>query len=191
MKKTNTVKVGNLFIGGGNKIVIQSMTNTKTKNIIETVNQIKKLEKSGCELVRVAVLDESDAYSLKEIKQQINIPLVADIHFDYRLALISLDMGIDKLRINPGNIGSIEKIKMVVEKCKEKKIPIRIGVNSGSLEKDIKELYGSSAIGLIKSAERHVKILEDLDFKEIIISIKASNVKTTIDAYKLASKTFN
>ncbi len=191
MKKTVVVKVGNLLIGGGNKIVIQSMTNTKTKDVIETVNQIKRLENSGCELVRVAVLDETDALALKEIKKQINIPLVADIHFDYKLALLSIDMGIDKLRINPGNIGSIDKIKMVVEKCREKNIPIRIGVNTGSLEKDIKEKYGSSAIALIKSAERHVKILEDLNFKDIIISIKASNVKTTIEAYQMANKIFN
>lgn len=190
MIKTKIVKVGNLFIGGGNKIVIQSMTNTKTKDILETVNQIKRLEQQGCNLVRVAILDKTDAYALKEIKKAINIPLVADIHFDYRLALLSLDMGIDKLRINPGNIGSLDKIKMVVEKCKEKNIPIRIGVNAGSLEKDIKELYGSTAIALVKSAERHVKILEDLNFTEIIISIKASNVKTTVEAYRLASKTF-
>lgn len=191
MKKTKEIKVGNIIIGGGNKIIIQSMTNTKTKNILDTVKQINSLEKSGCELVRVAVLDETDAYALKEIKKQINIPLVADIHFDYKLALIAIDMGIDKLRINPGNIGSIDKIKMVVEKCKEKNIPIRIGVNSGSLEKEIKETYGSSAVALVKSAERHVKILEDLNFKEIIISLKASNVKTTVEAYRLASKTFS
>ncbi|MFA6375181.1 MAG: flavodoxin-dependent (E)-4-hydroxy-3-methylbut-2-enyl-diphosphate synthase [Bacilli bacterium] len=191
MKKTKEIKVGNIIIGGGNKIIIQSMTNTKTKNILDTVKQINNLEKSGCELVRVAVLDETDAYALKEIKKQINIPLVADIHFDYKLALIAIDMGIDKLRINPGNIGSIDKIKMVVEKCKEKNIPIRIGVNSGSLEKEIKETYGSSAVALVKSAERHVKILEDLNFKEIIISLKASNVKTTVEAYRLASKTFS
>ena len=190
MKKTNTVKVGNLFIGGGNKIVIQSMTNTKTKNIIETVNQIKKLEKSGCELVRVAVLDESDAYSLKEIKQQINIPLVADIHFDYRLALISLDMGIDKLRINPGNIGSIEKIKIVVEKCKEKKIPIRIGVNSGSVDKSLSTDGKHTAQLLVESAGKHIKILEDLGFTDIILSIKSSNVKETIEANRLAAKIF-
>lgn len=191
MKKTKIIKIGDIYIGGGNKIAIQSMTNTVTKDVLQTIAQINSLEKAGCNIVRVAVLDEADAYALKEIKKGINIPLVADIHFDYRLALLSLEMGINKLRINPGNIGSIEKIKLVVEKCIEKKVPIRIGVNAGSLEKDILEKYGSSTVGLIESAKRHVKILEDLNFSDIVISIKASNVKTTIEVYQEASKIFN
>ena len=168
-EETRSVQVGNLTIGGNNHVVIQSMCNTKTKNVEATIKQINALEQAGCELVRVAVFDKEDAYAIKEIKKGIHIPLVADIHFDYRLALIAIESGIDKVRINPGNIGSIEKVKAVVDACKEKHIPIRIGVNGGSLEKEI---------------------LEDLDFHDIVISLKSSNTMLTIKAYELASKTF-
>ena len=191
-KQTSIIQVGNVLIGGNNKIAIQSMTNTKTKDIEATVKQIKQLEKAGCEVIRVAVLDQEDALSIKEIKSKISIPIVADIHFDYRLALLAIESGVDKLRINPGNIGSLDRIKMVVEKCKEKKIPIRIGVNAGSLEKDILEQFkGPTSDALLASAMRHVKILEDLDFYDIAISLKASNVLTCIEAYQKASQTFN
>lgn len=190
-EKTRSVQVGHLTIGGNNHVVIQSMCNTKTKNVEATIKQINALEKAGCELVRVAVFDKEDAYAIKEIKKGIHIPLVADIHFDYRLALIAIESGIDKVRINPGNIGSTEKVKAVVDACKEKHIPIRIGVNGGSLEKDILEKYGEpTPEGMIESAIKHVKILEDLDFHDIVISLKSSNTMLTIKAYELASKTF-
>lgn len=190
-EETRSVQVGHLTIGGNNHVVIQSMCNTKTKNVEATIKQINALEKAGCELVRVAVFDKEDAYAIKEIKKGIHIPLVADIHFDYRLALIAIESGIDKVRINPGNIGSIEKVKAVVDACKEKHIPIRIGVNGGSLEKEILEKYGEpTPEGMIESAMKHVKILEDLDFHDIVISLKSSNTMLTIKAYELASKTF-
>lgn len=190
-EETRSVQVGNLTIGGNNHVVIQSMCNTKTKNVEATIKQINALEQAGCELVRVAVFDKEDAYTIKEIKKGIHIPLVADIHFDYRLALIAIESGIDKVRINPGNIGSIEKVKAVVDACKEKHIPIRIGVNGGSLEKEILEKYGEpTPEGMIESAMKHVKILEDLDFHDIVISLKSSNTMLTIKAYELASKTF-
>lgn len=190
-EKTRSVQVGHLTIGGNNHVVIQSMCNTKTKNVEATIKQINALEKAGCELVRVAVFDKEDAYAIKEIKKGIHIPLVADIHFDYRLALIAIESGIDKVRINPGNIGSTEKVKAVVDACKEKHIPIRIGVNGGSLEKEILEKYGEpTPEGMIESAIKHVKILEDLDFHDIVISLKSSNTMLTIKAYELASKTF-
>lgn len=190
-EETRSVQVGNLTIGGNNHVVIQSMCNTKTKNVEATIKQINALEQAGCELVRVAVFDKEDAYAIKEIKKEIHIPLVADIHFDYKLALIAIESGIDKVRINPGNIGSIEKVKAVVDACKEKHIPIRIGVNGGSLEKDILEKYGEpTPEGMVESAMKHVKILEDLDFHDIVISLKSSNTMLTIKAYELASKTF-
>lgn len=190
-EETKSVQVGNLTIGGNNHVVIQSMCNTKTKNVEATIKQINALEQAGCELVRVAVFDKEDAYAIKEIKKGIHIPLVADIHFDYRLALIAIESGIDKVRINPGNIGSIEKVKAVVDACKEKHIPIRIGVNGGSLEKEILEKYGEpTPEGIVESAMKHVKILEDLDFHDIVISLKSSNTMLTIKAYELASKTF-
>lgn len=190
-EETRSVQVGNLTIGGNNHVVIQSMCNTKTKNVEATIKQINALQQAGCELVRVAVFDKEDAYAIKEIKKGIHIPLVADIHFDYRLALIAIESGIDKVRINPGNIGSIEKVKAVVDACKEKHIPIRIGVNGGSLEKDILEKYGEpTPEGMVESAMKHVKILEDLDFHDIVISLKSSNTMLTIKAYELASKTF-
>lgn len=190
-EETRSVQVGNLTIGGNNHVVIQSMCNTKTKNVEATIKQINALEQAGCELVRVAVFDKEDAYAIKEIKKGIHIPLVADIHFDYRLALIAIESGIDKVRINPGNIGSTEKVKAVVDACKEKHIPIRIGVNGGSLEKEILEKYGEpTPEGMVESAMKHVKILEDLNFHDIVISLKSSNTMLTIKAYELASKTF-
>ena len=189
--ETRAIKVGNLVIGGNDQVIIQSMTNTKTKDIEATVKQINDLANSGCQLVRLAVLNMDDALAIKEIKSRVNIPLVADIHFDYRLALQAIKSGIDKIRINPGNIGSIDKVKLVVEACKKKHIPIRIGVNGGSLEKDVLEKYGKpTAKAMIESAKKHVEILESLDFYDICISLKSSNTLLTIEAYQLASETF-
>ncbi len=195
MKRENTkqVMVGNVAIGGQNKVVIQSMCNTKTKDVDATVNQILKLEKAGCEIIRVACLDIEDAKAIKQIKEKINIPIVADIHFDYRIALEAIEAGVDKVRINPGNIGSEERIKMVVEKCKEKKIPIRIGVNAGSLEKDLLEKYGGkpTADAMVESARRHINILEKLDFHDYLISLKASDIDLCIESYEKSAKEFN
>lgn len=192
-KRTDTrkVKVGNVFIGGQNKVIIQSMTNTKTKDIEATVNQINELEKAGCQIVRVAVLDETDAEAIKKIKENINIPLVADIHFNYKYALIAVKNGIDKIRINPGNIGSEERIKEVVNACKLARIPIRIGVNSGSIEKHILEKYSHpTPEAMIESARYHVQLLEKYDFHDIVISLKSSDTQMAIEAYKLASQEF-
>lgn len=189
--ETKPIYVGNVKIGGQDKVVIQSMCNTKTKDIKSTVEQIIRLENAGCEIVRVACLDIEDAKAIKEIKKEIHIPIVADIHFDYRIALEAIESGVDKIRINPGNIGSEEKIKAVVEACKNKKIPIRIGVNAGSLEKDILEKYGKPCSdGMIESAKRHVKILENINFKDIAISLKASNLDMCVEAYEKAAKEF-
>ncbi|NFG61575.1 MULTISPECIES: flavodoxin-dependent (E)-4-hydroxy-3-methylbut-2-enyl-diphosphate synthase [unclassified Clostridium] len=180
------VKVGNTYVGGDAPITIQSMTTTDTRNVEDTLNQINELYKVGCDIVRCAVLDMDAAKALKEITTKSPIPVVADIHFDYRLAVESIESGVSALRINPGNIGSEEKVKIVAEKCKEKNIPIRIGVNSGSLEKDILERDGKpTAQGLVESALRHVKILEKLDFNDIVISIKSSDVRMMIDCYRL------
>lgn len=190
--ETHSFKVGDLTLGGNNHVIIQSMCNTKTKNVKDTVEQILKLENAGCEIIRVAIFDHEDAMAIKEIKEQIHIPLVADIHFDYKLALTCIENGIDKIRINPGNIGSMDKVKAVVEACKEKHIPIRIGVNGGSLEKEILEKYGKpTAQGMIESAKKHIDILESLDFYDYAISLKSSNTLLTIEAYTLASETFN
>lgn len=194
MQRINTkaIKVGNVQIGGQNKVVIQSMCNTKTKDVASTVEQILALEKAGCEIIRVACLDLEDAKAIKKIKEQIHIPIVADIHFDYKIALEAIEAGVDKVRINPGNIGSKEKVKAVVDKCKEKSIPIRIGVNAGSLEKNLLEKYGKpTAEAMVESAKRHVKILEDLDFFDIAISLKASSLDLCIKAYEMASKEFS
>lgn len=189
--KTRVIKVGNVQIGGQNKVIIQSMCNTKTKNIKETVKQILELEKAGCEIIRVACLDIEDAKAIKQIKEQIHIPIVADIHFDYKIALEAIEAGVDKIRINPGNIGDEEKVKKVVEACKSKNIPIRIGVNGGSLEKDLLEKYGRpTAQAMVESAKRHVEILEKLNFHDIAISLKASNLDLCISAYEEAAKTF-
>ena len=191
-KNTRKVMVGNVQIGGQDKVVIQSMCNTKTKDVEATVNQILDLEKVGCEIIRVACLDMEDAKAIKKIKEGIHIPIVADIHFDYKIALEAIESGVDKVRINPGNIGSEEKVKAVVDKCKEKHIPIRIGVNAGSLEKDLLEKYGKpTAEAMIESARRHVEILEKLDFKDYLISLKASNLDLCIKSYELASKEFD
>ncbi|MGL5175716.1 MAG: flavodoxin-dependent (E)-4-hydroxy-3-methylbut-2-enyl-diphosphate synthase [Cetobacterium sp.] len=189
MRESKVIKVGRLLIGGGNEIVIQSMTNTPTHDIEKTVAQIKELQDEGCQLVRVTVNTEEAAKAIKGIKEKIDIPLVADIHFDYRLALLAIENGIDKLRINPGNIGSDEKVQVVVEKAKEKNIPIRIGVNSGSLEKSILEKYGKpTADGMVESALYHMRLLEKFNFENIVISLKSSNVKMMVEAYrKLAS----
>lgn len=188
-KKTRVVKIGNVSVGGDNPIAIQSMCNTKTADVNATIKQITDLENEGCEIIRVAVPDMTAAEALGEIKRRIHIPLVADIHFDYRLALKAIEMGIDKLRINPGNIGGEDRVKAVVEAAKVKNIPIRIGVNSGSLEKDILEKYGEvTPEGLVESAMRHVKILEKLDFYDIVISIKASNVPFSLRTYSLLSE---
>ena len=167
------------------------MCNTRTSDVDATVNQILALEKAGCELVRMAIIDEEDAKAITEIKKRTHIPLVADIHYDYRLAISAIEHGIDKIRLNPGNIGAKENVEAVVKVCKEHHIPIRIGINSGSLEKDIHEKYGKpTAEGMMESAKRHVKILEDLDFHDICLSFKSSDPLLCIDAYRLASKTF-
>ena len=191
--ETRKIFVGGVQIGGQNKVVIQSMTNTKTKDVIKTVEQILKLEESGCEIIRVACLDEEDAKAIKEIKKKIHIPIVSDIHFDYRIALEAAKAGVDKIRINPGNIGSIDRVKQVVDVCKERKIPIRIGVNSGSMPKDILQKYGGkpTAKGMVESGLRHIKILEDLNFFDIALSLKASNLDLCIESYEEASNTIN
>ena len=189
--KTKQIKVGNVLIGGQNKVVIQSMTNTKTVDVESTVKQILELENVGCEIVRVACPTIDDAKAIKKIKEKIHIPIVADIHFDYKIALEAIKSGVDKIRINPGNIGSIDKVKAVVEACKKKNIPIRIGVNAGSLEKDLLEKYGKpTAEAMVESARRHIKILEDLDFYYICLSLKASDLDLCIKAYEKASRTF-
>ena len=191
-KDTRKIMVGNVQIGGQDKVVIQSMCNTKTKDVDSTVKQILELEKVGCEIIRVACLYLEDAKAIKKIKEKINIPIVADIHFDYRIALEAINSGVDKIRINPGNIGSEERVKKVVDVCKEKKIPIRIGVNAGSLEKELLEKYGKpTAKAMVESAKRHVEILEKLNFKDYLISLKASNLDLCIESYEEASKVFD
>lgn len=185
---TKSVKIGNIEIGGKSDVIIQSMTNSDTRDVYATVNQIRQLQEAGCELVRVSVLDEAAANAIKDIKKQIKIPLVADIHFDHRLAILSMENGVDKLRINPGNIGSEEKIKLVVDCAKDKGIPIRIGVNGGSLEKHILEKYKHvTADALCESALYHVALLEKFGFNDIVISLKASNVKIMYQAYNKIS----
>ncbi|WP_062307882.1 flavodoxin-dependent (E)-4-hydroxy-3-methylbut-2-enyl-diphosphate synthase [Alicyclobacillus sendaiensis] len=189
--ETKPVRVGDVVIGGSNQVIVQSMTTTKTADVKATVEQIHRLEDAGCQVVRVTVNNREAAEAIKEIKRQIHIPLVADIHFDHRLALEAIKNGVDKVRINPGNIGKREKVEEVVKACKERGIPIRIGVNAGSLEKHILEKYGyPTAEGMLESAEHHVKILEDLDFDDIIISMKASDVPLAIEAYRLAAERF-
>ena len=188
-RRSREVSVGNVKIGGNNPISIQSMTNTDTRDAKATIAQIKRLESVGCDIVRVAIPDMTAAKNIAKIKSQVNIPIIADIHFDYRLALEVIDQGVDGVRINPGNIGSIDRVKMVVEKCKEKNLKIRIGVNGGSLEKELLEKYGSATPeALVESALNHVKILEDLDFRNIAISLKSSDIYKTLDAYELISK---
>lgn len=185
MSLKRLVNAGGVLIGGDAPVSIQSMTNTDTRDYKKTVSQILKLEDAGCEIIRCAVPDLEAAQAIKKIKSQIHIPLVADIHFDYRLALECMKNGVDKIRINPGNIGSKDRVKKVVEMAKDKGIPIRIGVNGGSLEKELLEKYKSpTADALVESAMRHVEILDDLNFSDIVISIKTSDVPTTIKAYQ-------
>lgn len=190
--KTRQVKVGNLTIGGNNQLIIQSMTMSKTHDVDATVEEINRLEEAGCQIVRVACPDERAANAIADIKKRINIPLVVDIHFDHRLALIAIEGGADKIRINPGNIGKREKVEEVVKAAKAKGIPIRIGVNAGSLERHIVNKYGyPTADGMVESALHHIKILEDLDFHDIIVSMKASDVPLAIEAYEKAAKAFD
>lgn len=188
---TKKIKIGNTFIGGSNRVLIQSMCNIKTEKYLDVIKQINECAAAGADLMRVSVLDENDAYAISKIKEGISIPLIADIHFEYKLALICLEQGIDAIRINPGNIGSVDKIKLVVDKAKEKHVPIRAGVNSGSMDKSIFDNDGIvTSHYLYESALKHVKILEDLGFDDIVISLKGSNAKETIEAYRYASKMF-
>lgn len=189
---TKVIRIGDRMIGGGNPILIQSMTNTKTEDVEQTVAQILALEQAGCEIIRCAVPTMEAAKALKEIKKQIHIPLVADIHFDYRLAIAAMENGADKIRINPGNIGSVEKVKAVVDVAKERNIPIRVGVNSGSLEKNILEKYGKvTAEGIVESALDKVKIIEDLGYDNLVISIKSSDVLMCVKAHELIAERTN
>lgn len=191
-ENTKVIQIGDKVIGGGNAVLIQSMTNTRTDDVEATVKQIQALTKAGCDIIRCAVPDMKAALAIKEIKQHITIPLVADIHFDYRLAIAAIENGADKIRINPGNIGSIEKVKAVVEKAKEKNIPIRVGVNSGSLEKELLEKYkGVTAKGIVESALNKVKIIEDLEYDNLVISIKSSDVLMCVKAHELIAQKTN
>lgn len=189
--QTREIMIRDLMMGHQNKVILQSMTNTRTSDVEATVQQILELEKNGCQLVRMAVIDEADAKAISAIKARTHIPLVADIHYNYRIAIMAIENGIDKIRLNPGNIGGKDNVEKVVAKCKEKKIPIRIGINAGSIEQDLLvegEFVTKEA--MIESARRHVKILEDMDFYDIVLSFKASDVNLTIDAYRLAAETF-
>jgi (E)-4-hydroxy-3-methylbut-2-enyl-diphosphate synthase len=192
-RKTRKIRVGNLFIGGNAPVVVQSMCNTDTRDVKKTVAQIKALEKAGCELVRLAIPDMEAAKAIGKIKKQVKIPLVADIHFSAEYAMEVMRQGIDKLRINPGNIGSVEKVKMVVREAQKRKIPIRIGINGGSLEKNILKKYKNkvTAEGMVESAMGHIRILEKLKFYDIAVSLKASDIERTVEAYKLLSKKVN
>lgn len=186
---TNVVKIGKRVIGGGNPILIQSMTNTRTEDVKATVEQIRALTKAGCDIIRCTVPTQEAALALKEIKKQIEIPLVADIHFDYRMAIMAMENGADKIRINPGNIGKEDKIKAVVDVAREKNIPIRVGVNSGSLEKEIVEKYGGvTAEGIVESALDKVKIIEDMGYDNLVVSIKSSDVMMCVRAHELIAE---
>lgn len=188
-KKTKLVQIGDKQIGAGLPILIQSMCNTKTEDVKSTVEQILRLEDAGCDIIRVAVPNTEAASAIAQIKKQIHIPLVADIHFDYRLALEAIKAGCDKIRINPGNIGSTERIKAVVDACRERNLPIRVGVNSGSLEKHLIEKYGGvSAEGIVESALDKVRIIEDMDYNNMVISIKSSDVMMCVKAHELISE---
>lgn len=183
---TKTVKIGNAVIGGGNPILIQSMTNTKTEDVKATVEQIHRLTEAGCEIIRCAVPTPEAAKALGEIRKEISIPLVADIHFDYRLAITAIENGADKIRINPGNIGSLDRIRAVVDAAKERRIPIRVGVNSGSLEKELVEKYqGVTAEGLVESALDKCAIIEDMGYDNLVVSIKSSDVLVCAKAHEL------
>jgi len=190
-RKTREINLGGVRIGGGGPIIVQSMTNTDTRDVDRTVSQIKRLEEAGCEIVRVAVPNRDAAEILDKIKKRISIPLIADIHFDYRLALKAIDRGADGIRINPGNIGDRWKVEEVVKAARDRGIPIRIGVNAGSLKKDIMKKDGHIPSALVKSAEEELSILEDMGFRDIKVSLKASNVLTTIEAYRLFSDRFD
>ncbi len=184
-RKSRVINCGGVLIGGDNPIAVQSMTNTDTRDTEKTVSQIKLLEEAGCDIVRLAVLDMEAAKSIAEIKKQVSIPMIADIHFDYRLALESVKSGVDGLRINPGNIGDRERVKKVVEACKERELPIRIGVNSGSIRRDILEQFGGvNEDSLVFSAMEHIKILEELDYRNIKISLKTTDVELTVKTYE-------
>lgn len=186
---TKVIRIGDRAIGGGNPVLIQSMCNTKTDDVEATVSQILKLEEAGCEIIRVAVPDMEAAKALKQIKSRIHIPLVADIHFDYRLAIAAIEYGADKIRINPGNIGSEDRVRAVVDKAKEYQVPIRVGVNSGSLEKDLLAKHGGvTAEGLVESALHKVKMIEDMGYDNLVISIKSSDVLMCIKAHELIAK---
>lgn len=185
---TRQINVGNVKIGGGAPISVQSMTNTDTKDAYATLSQIDRLYKAGCDIIRVTVPDTDAAEAMKEICAKSPIPVVADIHFDYKLALASIEAGVSKVRINPGNIGSMDRVKAVAEAAKAKCVPIRIGVNGGSLEKD---LGSPTPEKMVESAKRHIKMLEDCNFYDMAVSLKSSDVKTTVEAYRLASKTFS
>ncbi|HHE38354.1 MAG TPA: flavodoxin-dependent (E)-4-hydroxy-3-methylbut-2-enyl-diphosphate synthase [Candidatus Cloacimonetes bacterium] len=187
-KKTKVIKLGNVLIGGNNPISIQSMTNTDTRNVERTVQQIRELIPAGCEIIRVAVPDMEAANALKDIKKSISIPLIADIHFDHKLAIAAIKNGVDGLRLNPGNIGSQQNVLKVIEAARERKIPVRIGVNSGSLSKEKIRKYGVTAKGIVESALEHVSILEKAKYYEMKISVKASSVPLTIDSYRLLSE---
>lgn len=188
-RKTRQIKIGNVPIGDGAPIIVQSMTKTDTRDVSETVDQIHRMEEAGCEIVRLAIPDEDAANALRKIKKSVSIPLIADIHFDHTLALAALKAGVEGLRINPGNIGSKRKVREVVYAAKERAVPIRIGVNSGSLEKTLLQKYGvASAEAMVESAMQHVHILEDLDFELIKISLKASDISRTLKAYQLMAE---
>ena len=187
--KTREVKIGNRIIGGNHPIAIQSMTNTKTEDVASTVAQILKLEKAGCDIIRCTAPTMEAAKAIGEIKKQIHIPLVADIHFDYKLAIASIENGADKIRINPGNIGSRDRVKAVVDCARERNIPIRVGVNSGSLEKDLLEKYGGvTAEALVESALKEAAVIEDIGYDNLVISIKSSDVLTAVKAHELIAK---
>ncbi|MEN6462781.1 MAG: flavodoxin-dependent (E)-4-hydroxy-3-methylbut-2-enyl-diphosphate synthase [Syntrophomonas sp.] len=188
-RNSRTIKVGNVPVGGDNPVVVQSMTNTDTRDIDKTVAQILQMEEAGCEIIRVAVVDEEAARAIAKIKKNINIPLIADIHFDYKLALTSVGAGVDGLRINPGNIGESWKVKEVVKACQERHIPIRVGVNAGSLDKRVLQRFnGVCKEAMAESVMENIKVLEDMGFNDIKISLKASSVLLTVDAYRLIAE---
>lgn len=191
-RQTKAVMVGRVQVGGDAPVAVQSMTKTDTTDVDGTIKQIEEMVAAGCEIVRIAVPDKDAAIALKEIRKRTDVPLVADIHFHYKLALMALDAGIDKLRLNPGNIGSIDRIREVVRATEARKIPIRIGVNGGSLEKDLLQKYGTATPeAIVESGMRHIRILEDLNFSDIIISLKASDVQRTVAAYRLMADKVN
>ena len=188
-ERTKKITIGNITIGGGSPVAIQSMTNTRTEDVKETVSQILALERAGCEIIRCAVPTYEAAEAISEIKKQIHIPLVADIHFDYRLAIAAIEHGADKIRINPGNIGDASRVKAVVDKAKEYHVPIRVGVNSGSLEKPLIEKYnGVTAKGLVESALDKIHMIERLGYEELVISIKSSDVMMCVKAHEQIAK---